>query len=259
MGKGKGGAGCTVGVLELAYAATQRRRGRRRRRVAVIDLDPQGDATAVLEPASRRRGIKDALTPHQPLPLSEVLVPTAWEGVLVAPADRYLANRESDLTVHAMATLLRARKSGELDELVDDVVIDLPRNIGKLATAGLLGIEHLFITSRATVWAAQGAEEMRYTAERIREKRNPDLKIPGIIVAEYDESRDSRRVLESMQSNFSKFGIPVFDPVPRRVRVREAIESYHTPCRDFGAPELEEVADMYQSFYDHVLTQEGAR
>lgn len=263
VGKGKGGAGCTTSALEMAYAATQRGTGGRPRRVGYIELDPQGNATDVLEPTSRSLGIKDALEAadappgHEPLPLAEVLVPTAWERVLVAPADRYLANRAVNITAEGIARLRKARLSGELDDLVDDVVIDLPRDTGKLAATGLLGIEHLFISARATVWGAQGAEEMRYTAARIAQKGNPELKTAGIIVTEFDGSKDSNRILGEMRNTFKDNLID--PPIPRRVRVREAIESYHTPCREYGGADLEEVADHYQAIYDLLLEKVEAR
>ncbi|MFJ2819087.1 ParA family protein [Streptomyces sp. NPDC087294] len=249
VGKGKGGAGCTTSALELAYAASRRRtRSGRRRRVGLLDLDPQGNATDVLEPASRSVGIKDVLAPDEPLHLRDVLVPTEWEGVLVAPADRFLANREIDLTPGRIAALRRARLEGHIADLVDDVVIDLPRDIGKIAACGLLGIEHLFIAARATVWGAQGAEEMRYTAQRVAEKGNPELRISGYIVTAYENTSDSRRILQEMKERFgSDLLMP---PIPRRSRISESLESYHTACREYGA-ELEKVADIYQKIWDH--------
>ncbi|MFH8993126.1 ParA family protein [Streptomyces sp. NPDC017940] len=255
MGKGKGGAGCTTSALELAYAATRRTRGDRQRRVGVIDLDPQGNATAVLEPDSRTPGIKDVLAPRSegqppPLALRDALKPTAWENVWVAPADRFLANREADMTAEGIAALRSARISGEIDDLVDDVVVDLPRDIGRLSAAGLLGAEWLFITARSTIWGAQGAEEMRYTATRIARKGNPELKIAGYIVAAHENTADAERVLGNLRETF---GLDLLaPPVPRRARVPEAIESYHTPCREFGAG-LKGISDIYQKFYDLVL------
>jgi chromosome partitioning protein len=254
VGKGKGGAGCTTASLELAYAATRRMRGVRQRRVALLDLDPQGNASSVVEPDSRSVGIKDALAPVSPLRLRDVLTPTSWEGISVASADRFLANREADITAEGIAALRTARLSGEIDDLVDDVIIDLPRDIGKLSATGLLGAEWLFITARATMWGAQGAEEMRYTAQKIARKGNPDLKIAGYIVAAYEENEDSERVLGEMRN---AFGEQILNPVvPRRVRVSEAIESYHTPCREYG-DDLTIVADTYQSFYDSLLEKAG--
>ncbi|MGW2865626.1 ParA family protein [Streptomyces sp. NPDC001205] len=254
MGKGKGGAGCTVGALEMAYAAT-----RRGRRVGYLDLDPQGNGTDVLEPVSRNVGIKDVLAPATgdtaPVPLRDALVPTAWDGVLVAGAGRFLANREADMDSGGIGTLRRARLSGEIDDLVDDVFIDLPRHLGKLAATGLLGIEHLFITARSTIWGAQGAEEMRYSAERIAQKGNPELKIAGYIVAAHENTKDAKRVLAEMKETFGD--LLLNPPVPRRSRVSEAIESYHTPCREFDVRELEEIADIYQGFYDGIRSQEG--
>lgn len=258
VGKGKGGAGCTTAVLELAYAASRRTApDGRPRTVAVVDLDPQGNATDVLEPATTALGIRDALVPAdssgRPLALHQVLVPTGWDRVLVAPADRFLANRETDITSAGIATLRRARISGELDGLVDDVIVDLPRHLGKLTATGLLGIEHLFITSQATIWGAQGAEEMRYSADRIAAKGNPELCVAGFFVSAFEESDDSRRVLANMLEHFGeRLFMP---PIPKCSRVTEALESYHTPCREYGGSDLVEVADIYQRYYDSVLTQ----
>ncbi|MEU8623063.1 ParA family protein [Streptomyces sp. NPDC048623] len=264
VGKGKGGAGCTTAVLELAHAASRRTtRDGRPRRVVVLDLDPQGDATEALAPAARGPGIKAALTPpddtgHSPLPLRHVLVPTSWDRIWVAPADRYLANRESDLTPHGIATLRRARLSGELEDLADDVIIDLPRHLGKLSATGLLGIERLFITSRPTMWSAQGAEEMRYSATRIAQKGNPELEIAGFIVSAFSNTGDERRVLKEMRA---RFGRKILSPmVPRCTRASESLESYHIPCREYGDPELVRLADVYQKYYDRVLRlSEGVR
>ncbi|WP_344077750.1 ParA family protein [Streptomyces crystallinus] len=251
MGKGKGGAGCTVGALELAYAATRRTRAGRPRRVGYIDLDPQGNATDVLEPASRAVGIKDVLAPTDPVPLAQAFVATSWPNVSVAPADRFLANREMDMTAEGLTVLRRARLSGEMDNQFDDIVIDLPRHLGRLSTAGLLGIEHLFITARPTLWGAQGAEEMRYTAQRISYRGNPELMTSGFIVSGYEPGEDSDRIVGEMRKRFGR--LLLSPPVPRREKVPEAIESYHTPCREYGDSALVAVANAYQSFYDRTL------
>lgn len=255
FGKGKGGAGCTTTALEIAYAAARRRRRQpgRHGRIAYIDLDPAAHATHVLEPDDTALGIKDVLNPRAPRPLAEALTPTAWDGILLAPAGRLLANREADITPETIDALRRSRNSGELDGIVDDVIIDLPGDLGKLATAGLLGMRHLFIVARASLWSAQGAEEMRYTAERIQKKANPELEIPGIIITEFDRSRDSQRILASMQTDPTIGPLVILPPIPRKVEVRESIESYHTPCRDFGDPGLVEVADVYQNIFDRFL------
>lgn len=257
VGKGKGGAGCTTSALEIAYAAARRRQADGDARpVAYLDLDPQAHGTAVVEPDQLGRGIKDVLAPEDPLPLHAVLTPTAWEGVLAAPASRYLANREADMTSAQISVLRRARLSGEIDSIVSDVIVDLPRDLGKIATAGLLGIEHLFIAARASMWGAQGAEEMRYTAALVKQRRNPELAVAGVIVTEFDGSRDAERVLTQMRES-KKLGPLICDPpVPRRVLVRESIESFHTPCRDFGDSSLVEIADIYQGFYDRLYRRE---
>ncbi|MDJ0345906.1 ParA family protein [Streptomyces sp. H10-C2] len=254
VGRSTGGVGGTTAALELAYAASRRRKGRRLRRVAFIDLNPSAEATACLEPWERRGGIKDVLAADDPVPLRDVLVPTAWQRVYLAPAERTLTNRAADLLPATIDVLRRARLSGDVADLVDDVILDLPSGSGKLTTAGMLGAEHLLIATRASLWAAQGAEETRYAATRIQKAGNPELRIDGYVVSQYEETSEARRVLELMQS---RYGILAVNKIPRNVLVRESIESYHTPCRLFGSDELISIADGYQDIYDRLLKKGG--
>jgi chromosome partitioning protein len=258
IGSVKGGVGTTTAALELAYAATRRRVGRRLRRVALIDLDPQGGATDAVEPVDRTAGVKDVLAPgragEEPLRLREILVPTAWPRVLLAQASRELANRERDLTPQRMHVLRKARDTGEIADLVDDVIIDLSRNSGRVALSGMLAAEKLLITARASMWAFQGAEEMTYTALRVREAGNPGLEICGYVVSEFEEKPESLRILGDMKSRYQHL---VHDPpIPRNPLVSEALESYHTPCREFSNGALVPVADGYQAIYDRLLEKE---
>ncbi|GAA2100435.1 ParA family protein [Streptomyces albiaxialis] len=265
VGKGKGGTGGTTSALEIAHAAVRRRRQEGDpRAIAVLDLDPQGDATTVLEPERLSPGIKDVLARpvaddqlgDGPLSLRAVLTPTAWDGIVAAPAGRLLANREIDMVPESLRALRGARLSEELDDMVADVVVDLPRGLGNLAVAGLLAIEELFIVARASLWSAQGAEEMRYSAERIRARRNPELEIAGIIVTEFDRTRDAKRILRTMRESRTLGNLVLSPPIPRNPLVRESIESFHTPLRDFGDAGLIEIADMYQGIYDEMRARQ---
>ncbi|UNZ22296.1 ParA family protein [Streptomyces sp. 891-h] len=259
VGKGKGGSGCTTTALELAHAAARRRsREDPPRGVAYLDLDPQGDGTTVLEPERLTPGLKDVLLPPgagaSAVPLRQVLAPSVRPGMLVAPASRYLANRDLDMGP-AVSALRRARESGEIDDLAADVIVDLPKDLGKLAMSGLLAVESLFIVARASLWSAQGAEEMRYTADRIRARWNPELRIAGVAVTEYDDSRDAKRIIRDIRES-KNLGKLILTPlIPRNVLVRESVESFHTPLRDFGDPGLTEIADIYQGMYDTVRAQ----
>nr|WP_202239978.1 ParA family protein [Streptomyces sp. SN-593] len=254
IGSVKGGVGSTTAALELAYAATRRRVGRRHRRVAVIDLDPQAAATEAVEPASREVGVKDVFATRQQLSLRDVLVPTSWPRILIAPASRELANREVDLTPASMHVLREARDSEEIADLVDDVIIDIPRTGGRVAFSGLLATERFFVTAKATMWAFQGAEDMTYNALRVKGLGNDRLSVSGYIVSDYEESSASLRILNDMRARYGKL---VCDPpIPRASLVPDALESYHTPCREFGDGDLSSVADRYQEIYDALLKRE---
>ncbi|MGH3671600.1 MAG: ParA family protein, partial [Pseudonocardiaceae bacterium] len=87
----KGGVGKTSVVLGLAGAALQRKI-----RTLVVDLDPQGNCTATLEPGPTTSTLADVLADPRRSVLRDAITSSAWgEGldVLVGGEDTEAYNR----------------------------------------------------------------------------------------------------------------------------------------------------------------------
>lgn len=242
--------GCTTTALELAYALKSDAASSNRA-VAVIDLNPSATATSALEPTYLNREIKDVLSPINPIPLRDSLSPTIWDGILVSSASRYLANRDTDMSSTGVHALRRARRSGEVNEIAAHVVIDLPQHVGPLLASGLMGGDALLIVTRATTWAAQGAEDMRYIAKRMSSKGNPELKMAGVIVTSFIPMEDSIRIIGEIEELFGS--LLIAPPIPCVPGVSEAIESYHTPCQEYDSSKLSEVSRIYGNIASRLL------
>ena len=73
----KGGVGKTSLVLGLAGAALVRNI-----RTLVVDLDPQGNCTATLDPDTTKCTVADVLADPKRSVLSEAIAPSAWGASL---------------------------------------------------------------------------------------------------------------------------------------------------------------------------------
>jgi chromosome partitioning protein len=126
----KGGVGKTTVALGLAAAAAAAGR-----RVAVVDLDPQANATSGLAVWDPPGTVDDVLAEDRTGVVRTVLVPAGWTGLAgvpdVAASTPRLAQREPQLATDPVGAQDRLRVGMEgLDH--DLVIIDCPRRLACL-------------------------------------------------------------------------------------------------------------------------------
>ncbi len=146
----KGGVGKTSVTLGLAGAAWDRGL-----KTLVVDLDPQRNATTVLDPAEVRFTSTDLLADPGAGLLPQALVVSGWgPEVSVVAADglleRYNAYTGRDATLH-----LRIALSGLAD--VDLVLIDSPPSLGGLTRNALAAADFALVVTEPSLFALQGA------------------------------------------------------------------------------------------------------
>ena len=192
----KGGVGKTTVALGLASAAAHAGL-----RVAVVDLDPQANATSGLAVWDAPRTVDDALAEDRPGVLTTVLVASGWEvpggadGPAVAPdvaaSTPRLAQREPQLATDPVGAQDRLRVSMEgLDH--DLVVIDCPPSLGLLTVNGLFAADRALVVTEPSAWASDGVEQVTRTIERISARRPEPLALAGIVVNRLGRTRDAR-------------------------------------------------------------------
>jgi chromosome partitioning protein len=192
----KGGVGKTTVALGLASAAAHAGL-----RVAVVDLDPQANATSGLAVWDAPRTVDDALAEDRVGILASVLVRSGWDvpgstggdGVApdVAASTPRLAQREPQLATDPVGAQdrLRVAMSG-LDH--DLVVIDCPPSLGLLTVNGLFAADRALVVTEPSAWASDGVEQVTRTIERISARRPEALQFAGLVVNRLGRTRDAR-------------------------------------------------------------------
>lgn len=215
----KGGVGKTTSVLNLARAAAVRGL-----EVLVVDLDPQGNTTvslAVEDIPADSVTVADTLVAPPDATLSEVLVPTIWERVTLAPAlTESLTNAEERMasSKHGREYRLREALESVLDRF-DLVLIDNAPALGMLLINSLTASDEVFVVVEADQWSADGLAELRRTVQGAQKYYNNSLRWSGVLVSKWRRTKDEEAWLAEIKTNFveapvwDKDVIPLWSPI----------------------------------------------
>ena len=212
----KGGVGKTTTVVNLAsYLALLGDR------VLVIDLDPQGNGTSGLgvDRSKVERSMYDAIVDD--VPLNDLIVRGAAEGVDLVPSAIALAGAELELAgVPARERRLR-RLVEPLGAAYDVIFIDCPPSLGLLTVNALTAADAVLIPLQCEYYALEGLTQLLATIDLVRDHLNPHLALDGVVLTMYD----ARTNLSSDVAAEARrhLGNTVYDTViPRSVRLSEA-------------------------------------
>jgi chromosome partitioning protein len=235
----KGGVGKTTTAISLGAAVAERGH-----QTLIIDIDPQANATAGLG----LRGHEGASTYELFLDqasLPDVVQPTAFERLSVAPAVADLAGAEIELTA-MMAREYRLRRATENHiSRYAYVFIDCPPSVGLLTVNGLTAATELIVPVQCEYLALEGLGQFTRTVDLVRRNLNPGLRITGLLLTMFDKRTSlSQQVADEVRKHFPNTFRTV---VPRSVRLSEA-PSHGLPigaydARSSGAIAYSDLAD----------------
>lgn len=210
----KGGVGKTSTVLGLAGAALNRGLP-----TLVVDLDPQANATAALDPVAVPFTVSDVLHDGRPGIASDAVVNSSWgKGVRVLPAERALEHRASESSPGSQERLRRTLRG--VAGHYNLVLIDCPPSLGELTRNALYAADAALVVTEPSFFAVQGAAQAVEAIEVARQSGHDDLKLVGILATRVRARMAEHKFrLNELQEAFGEYVLP---PIPDRTAIQQA-------------------------------------
>ena len=219
----KGGVGKTTTTVNLAAALSMGGL-----RVAVIDLDPQGNAsTAFGVEHLENPGIYEVL-------MGDLTMAQAIQKVKGFPSlecvssNTSLAQAEIEL-VPMVAREMRlkdaieelAKQRSDAGEPLDYIFIDCPPSLGLLTINALTAAKEMLIPIQCEYYALEGLSQLLKTFDLVKKRLNSSLKLSTFVLTMFDgRTRLANDVADEIRKHYPSELIDI--PIPRAVRVSEA-------------------------------------
>ena len=221
----KGGVGKTTSAVNLAYFLAKDFHAR----VLLVDFDPQGNATSGL--GIDKNSLKNSQNPDgnstildaisREKLLREIIQPTKFKNLSIAPANQQLADAEGGLAKaeRRFQRLRDAVKSVAND--YDFIFIDAPPSLGLLTVNALIAADSVILPVQAEFYALEGLGQLLETMKLVRRSLNPTLELLGVLVTMMDARTTlSQEVYQEVAKHFP--GRIFASKIPRNVRLAEA-------------------------------------
>ena len=243
----KGGVGKTTTAVNVgAYLAALGRR------VALIDFDPQGNASSALgqEPSEHLPSVYHGVIGE--VPHKDVIRPTQIFNYHVIPAAPHLAGALVEFVEMPEREYFLRRFINKFRHEYDYILIDLPPTLSLLTLNGLVAADEVLIPVQAEYYSLEGLGQLLETIALIEANLGHHMRIAGAVITMYDKREHlSREISKNLRRHFPHHVFEV--EVPRAVALAEA--------PSFGKPIIlykpdSEGALAYRRLAEELIAQE---
>jgi chromosome partitioning protein len=238
----KGGSGKTTTAVSLAAVLAERGLP-----TLLIDLDPQGSASAWLADARDDRGAIYAF--EETRDLGAIAVKTKIPGLEIVRSSAWLLTAERTQKGDVSLSVLRAIQ--RLKPYWAFVIIDCPPSLSYLSVGALMAVREVIIPVEAHAIAVPGVAAVVREMGRIQSTLNPGLRNPLIVACRVNRTLHARQVVEELDRTYGW--------LRSRATIRESIrlpeaEAARMPITTY-APESGACLD-YRLLADEVVARE---
>ena len=211
----KGGVGKTTTSINVAYFLAKAGK-----KTLLVDFDPQGNATSGLGIDKQSLGATMSEVVMRQIDLANIVLPTEYKNLSIAPATPHLANTEVELA-QAEGRFIRLREALRKVIEYDYIIIDSPPSLSLLTVNGMVAANYVLLPVQAEFYALEGLGQLLESMKLIKKGLNPPLELLGVLAT----MMDSRTTLSGQVHAEIKKYFPdkIFkSTIPRNIRLAEA-------------------------------------
>ncbi|RJK98371.1 ParA family protein [Vallicoccus soli] len=248
----KGGVGKTSVVLGLAGAALERGV-----RTLVVDLDPQANASTVLDPREVTYTSNDVLADARAGVLRQAVSRSGWGDLVdVVVAERALEHRNRDLPSAGRDGTLRLRIAMDGLDGYDLVLVDSPPSLGDLTRNALAASHRALVVTEPTLFALHGAQQALDAVDVVRRSSNLRLRPAGVVVNRV-RARSAEHAYRLRELEDAYDDLLLTPALPDRAAVQQAAGAY-VPVQAYRSPGAREVGQVLGGYLERLLGIDGA-
>ena len=211
----KGGVGKTTTSINVAYFLAKAGK-----KTLLVDFDPQGNATSGLGIDKQNLGATISEVIMRQIDLANIILPTEYKNLSIAPATPHLANTEVELA-QAQGRFVRLREALQKATDYDYIIIDSPPSLSLLTVNGMIAANYVLLPVQAEFYALEGLGQLLESMKLIKKGLNQPLELLGVLLT----MMDSRTTLSGQVHAEVKKYFPdkIFkNSIPRNIRLAEA-------------------------------------
>ena len=186
-------------------------------KVLLIDLDAQANLTDYYLPKRPERTVYNSLTEESPLPITQVR-----DNLYIVPSSLEMLDIENKIADNIDRAELLQILIEPIKDKYDFILLDCPPSLGIVTINALIAATDLYITLTAEAMPLKGLKMITDIISRVQRRKNPSLKLSGIIICRWGGRSLNKQVEESLRA---RFGEVVFN-----TRIRENISIAEAPA-----------------------------
>lgn len=207
----KGGVAKTTSTANIGAILS-----RARKKVLLIDLDAQANLTDYFLNKRPTETIYNSFVEEIPLPIVNV-----FKNLDIVPSSLSMVDIDSRISDNIDRAELLQILLEPIRENYDYILLDCPPSLGIVTLNALIAATDLYIILTAETIPVKGLKMLTDAMERVQKRKNPSLRLSGIIIARWGGRNLNKDIETSLRE---KYGEVVF-----KTKIRENISIAEAP------------------------------